>query len=56
MKSLLVFSDVTFPFVQMWLIKQAERKENVEMESISGKETVKQSAALGFCEMKTVQF
>lgn len=37
MKSLLIFSDVTLSFVQMWLIKEAERKKNVEMESISGK-------------------
>lgn len=45
MKSLLTLNDVTLPFVQMWLIKQAERKENVGMGSTSGKEAAKQSCS-----------
>lgn len=45
MKSLLTLKDVTLPFVQMWLIKQAERKENVGIGSCSGKEAVKQTCS-----------
>lgn len=43
--SRLIFNDVTVSFVQMWLIKQAERKENMKLGSISGKEAIKQTCS-----------
>lgn len=44
-KSLLIFNKVTLSFIQIWLKKEAERKENVEVGSISGKEAVKQTCS-----------